>query len=211
MASTPMFPLESVRLPGEDLPLRIFEPRYQALVRECLSGDRQFGVVLISAGREVGGADARLDVGVMARIVEAQDQGGGLYRIDCAMTDRIRVVEWLPDDPFPRATTEPWPDEPGRAVGGAEIADVEDQVMALFERVAEAQGATLPPKRDLLGEPEPGQDAGERLYALASRIPIGQADRYALLAAPSAEKRLDALRDAVETVAALVEFQLAED
>ena len=32
-----MFPLESVRLPGEELPLRIFEPRYGALVRDCLA------------------------------------------------------------------------------------------------------------------------------------------------------------------------------
>ena len=36
----PMFPLEMAMLPGEDLPLRIFEPRYTALVRHCLaSGD----------------------------------------------------------------------------------------------------------------------------------------------------------------------------
>ena len=39
---------------------------------------------------------------------------------------------------------------------------------------------------------------------------MGQADRYSVLAAPSAAERLDALRDAVETVAAMVEFQLAE-
>ena len=50
MTTRPMFPLEAVRLPGEELALRIFEPRYGALVRECLSDAREFGVVLI-AGR----------------------------------------------------------------------------------------------------------------------------------------------------------------
>jgi hypothetical protein len=40
---------------------------------------------------------------------------------------------------------------------------------------------------------------------------MGQADRYAVLAAPSAGERLNALSDAVETVAAMVEFQLAGD
>jgi Lon protease-like protein len=204
-----MFPLESVRLPGEDLPLRIFEPRYGALVRDCLAGERQFGVVLISAGREVGGGDARCDVGALAHIVEAQDQGSGRYRIACEMRTRIRVEQWHDDDPYPRATVAPWPDEPGDAVTGDDIADVEDRVMALFERIASAQQASLPPKHELLGEPEPGDDAGTRLYALAARIPMGQADRYSVLSAPSAAARLVALRDAVETVAALIEFQLA--
>ena len=83
--------------------------------------------------------------------------------------------------------------------------------MELFERIAAAREAHLPPRSDLLGEPQPGQDAGARLYALASRIPINQADRYAVLAAPSAADRLAALRDAVETVAALIEFQLADE
>ena len=33
----PMFPLQSALLPGETLPLRIFEPRYGQLVRDCLA------------------------------------------------------------------------------------------------------------------------------------------------------------------------------
>ena len=32
-----MFPLEVAMLPGEELPLRIFEPRYSALVQHCLA------------------------------------------------------------------------------------------------------------------------------------------------------------------------------
>ena len=211
MTITPMFPLESVRLPGEDLPLRIFEPRYSALVRDCLAGDRVFGVVLIAAGREVGGGEARCDVGSLAHIVTADEHGEGRYRIGCEMRERIRVQQWHDDDPYPRATIEVWPDEPGRTVTGDEIVDVEDRLMALFERIAAAKQAQLPPRGELLGEPEPGDDAGKRLYALASRVPMGQADRYAVLSAPSASARLDALSDAVETVAAMVEFQLAEE
>ena len=204
----PMFPLESVRLPGEDLPLRIFEPRYSALVRDCLAGDREFGVVLIEAGREVGGGDRRLDVGTLAHVVEADDQGDGRYRILCEMRGRIRVERWHDDEPYPRASVEPWPDEPGRAVSGADIEDVENRVMAVFERLADSQDKVLPPKRELLGEPEPGDDAGKRLYALAARVPMGQADRYSVLAAPSAADRLAALSEAVETLTAMIEFEL---
>lgn len=205
-----MFPLEVAMLPGEELPLRIFEPRYAALVSDCLAGEPVFGVVLIAAGREVGGGEARCDVGVAARIVEHAELGAGRYRLRCLLGERIRVTEWLEDAPYPRAHAVPWPDEAGPTVTGADIASVEDGVMALFERIAQARDAALPPREELLGGPEPGQDAGDRLYALAARIPIGQADRYAVLAAPSASARLEAVREAVETVAAMVEFQLSE-
>ena len=54
-------------------------------------------------------------------------------------------------------------------------------------------------------------DPARHLYALAAKVPIGQADRYDILAAPTLAKRVDALTDAVETVIAMVEFQLAEE
>ena len=76
MAVTPMFPLQVAMLPGEELPLRIFEPRYTAMVSDCLAtDDPAFGVVLIAAGREVGGGDIRSDVGAMAHITESADLG----------------------------------------------------------------------------------------------------------------------------------------
>ncbi len=196
-------------LPGEELPLRIFEPRYSALVADCLAADDPaFGVVLIAAGREVGGGDSRSDVGAMAHITEVADFGDGRYRLRCVMGERIRVVEWQPDDPYPRAVVEEWPDEEGPAVAGDRVADVEDRIMAVFERIAEARGAQLSERDVLLGPFEP--DIGKRLYTLASRVPMGQADRYAVLSAPTPAARLDALSEAVDTVAAMVEFQLSE-
>jgi hypothetical protein len=125
-----MFPLESALLPGEDLPLRIFEPRYTALVRDCLdSPDPRFGVVLISRGREVGGGDARSDVGTLAAITDYVDAGGGRYALQCRMGERIKVLQWLPDDPYPRARVQIWPDEPGPPVTPAAFLDVEDRVL----------------------------------------------------------------------------------
>lgn len=203
-----MFPLETALLPNQNLPLRIFEPRYSALVQHCLGTGEPFGVVLISAGREVGGGEARCDVGVLSRITACVDHGGGRYSLDCRTGERIRVLDWLPDDPYPRAMVEPWPDEPGVPVLEAQIVALEDRVMAVFERIATARGAQLPGRNVLLDYGE--IDAGERLFALASRVPIGAADRYAVLSAPSAADRLVALSEAVDSVAAMVEFQLSE-
>ncbi|MGO9928169.1 MAG: LON peptidase substrate-binding domain-containing protein [Mycobacterium sp.] len=206
-----MFPLESAVLPNQDLPLRIFEPRYSALVRHCIDADEPFGVVLISQGREVGGGDSRCDVGIVSSITEYADLGAGRYVLQCRTGERIRVSEWLPDDPYPRATVTSWPDEPGDPVTQAQLLDLEDRVMAVFERIAEARGAELPDRDVLLGYDEAGtDDAGQRLYAMASRIPIGAADRYTVLSAPSAADRLAALREAVDAVAEMVEFQLSE-
>jgi Lon protease-like protein len=205
-----MFPLEVAMLPGEELPLRIFEPRYAALVSDCLAAqDPAFGVVLIAAGREVGGGDTRSDVGALAHITECADFGDGRYRLRCVMGERIRVLEWQPDDPYPRAAVERWPDEPGEAADVDAIREVEDRMIALFERIAAARGSEVS-GRDVVAGADASGDAGMWLYALASRLPMGQADRYAVLSAPTVAARLAALSDAVDTVTAMVEFQLSE-
>jgi Lon protease-like protein len=206
-----MFPLEVALLPDQDLPLRIFEPRYVALVQHCVDSGDPFGVVLISRGREVGGDDSRCDVGVLSRITECVDQGANRYALSCRTGERIRVCQWLPDDPYPRATVQVWPDEPGDAVTSAQLRDVEDKVIGLFERIAEARGVVLPDRDVLLGYVETdADDAGQRLFTLASRIPLGAADRYSVLSAPSAADRLAAFSEAVVAVAEMVEFQLSE-
>lgn len=210
MPTLPMFPLEVAMLPGEELPLRIFEPRYSALVRACLAAeDPVFGVVLIAAGREVGGGDARSDVGALARITEHSDMGAGRYRLKCVMAERIRVLEWLPDDPYPRAVMQEWPDEPGGPVDFAAIRDIEDRMVGLFERIATARGAQVN-ARDIVHGADDSGDPAQWLYALTARLPMGQADRYAILAAPSVADRVAALSEAVDTVIAMVEFQLSE-
>jgi uncharacterized protein len=208
----PMFPLEVALLPDADLPLRIFEPRYSQLVADCLAADDPvFGVVLIAAGREVGGGDDRYDVGALARIVEHRALGGGKYTLRCRVSDRIRVVEWMPDDPYPRALVQSWPDEPGDPVSDESIRDVEDRVMALFSRLAAARGVELPPRDMLFAGVALADTPGEKLYALASVVPMGQADRYAVLAAASPDARLRALVEAVDTVVAMIDFGLPEE
>ncbi|MGB6208112.1 LON peptidase substrate-binding domain-containing protein [Mycobacterium sp.] len=207
-----MFPLQSALLPDEDLPMQIFEPRYTALVRDCVSDeDPRFGVVLISQGREVGGGDVRCDVGTVARITECVELAdSGRFVLRCRTGERIRVSEWLPDDPYPKAMVQAWPDEPGEPVTASQLDELEYRVMMLFERIAAARNFSLPERAVLLGTDTDTADPGTRLYTLASRIPIGAADRYSVLASPSAAERLAALSEAVDSVAAVVEFQLSE-
>ena len=46
MSKIPLFPLELVLLPYENLPLHIFEPRYKAMVRNAIEKDIPFGIIL---------------------------------------------------------------------------------------------------------------------------------------------------------------------
>lgn len=209
LTELPMFPLQTAMVPGELLPLRIFEPRYVAMVRHCLDTEQPlFGVVLIAAGREVGGGEVRHDVGVLARITQWAETGAGKYQLRCETGERIRVSRWLDDDPYPQADVAIWPDEPSPPVGDDRIDELEARVVSVFERVAEARGTRLAADAlDLSGGIR--GDATLRMYAMASRIPMGTADKYAVLAAPSAQDRLVALTDAVEGVIAMIEFQLS--
>lgn len=100
---TPMFPLGSVLLPGMPLPLRLFEPRYLAMLDDVLQRDpADFGVVLIERGHEVGGGDARFDVGCLAQVQQVEAGAGGVALVAIG-TDRLRVDRWGDDDPYPQA------------------------------------------------------------------------------------------------------------
>ena len=119
------------------------------------------------------------------------------------------MVEWQPDNPYPQAVVEFWPDEPGPAVDVDAIEDIEDRMVTLFERIATVRGVEVD-GRDLVRGADDSGDAAMWLYDLATRLPIGQADKYAVLAAPTAAERVAALSEAIDTVIAMVEFQLSE-
>ena len=74
----------------------------------------------------------------------------------------------------------------------------------------QARGIELPPDA-LAVDAETADDPSLHLYALAARVPMGPADRYAVLTAPTLAERVGVLTDAIETVTAMVEFQLSDE
>ncbi|MBW4033780.1 MAG: peptidase S16 [Acidobacteria bacterium] len=99
----PIFPLGSVLFPSMPLALRVFEERYLAMLARVLQDEpSEFGVVLIERGQEVGGGEKRFDVGTIARIAQIESAEGFIAMLAHG-TRRFRVIEWLPDDPYPRA------------------------------------------------------------------------------------------------------------
>jgi Lon protease-like protein len=200
----PMFPLGSVLLPGMHLPLHVFEPRYRELVRVCIGGDGEFGVVLIERGSEVGGGDSRFGTGCVARILGATRAEDGRWLLATVGTRRIRVRSWLPDDPFPRADVEEWPDPPA----GPEAVRLRDAAASALRRllalVAEAGIAAPPATVDV------PRDPAEAAFAMTALAPLGPLDRLRLLEAGTVEERLDALATRVEEATAVVANRLTE-
>jgi Lon protease-like protein len=180
----PMFPLRSVLFPSVFLPLHVFEPRYRALVRQCLDGDHEFGVVLIERGSEVGGDDVRTSVGTVARIVEASELEDGRWVLGTVGTRRIRVQEWLPDDPFPRADIEDWDD----VEASVDAQDAYTTVMSRLRRVLALKAELAEPAVDATIElsDEPGLGS----LQAAAVAPIGPADQQRLLQADGPDERL---------------------
>ena len=88
-----LFPLERVVLyPGMELPLVVFEDRYQVLVKECAEENAPFGVVLLRSGREVGDPGAETHgVGTTARIQKTEQMGSGQIRVAAVGERRFRV------------------------------------------------------------------------------------------------------------------------
>ena len=109
----PLFPLEIVLLPDEQLPLHIFEDRYRQMIGECLqagargSGQQEFGIVLAKG-------DEMRSVGCTAQIVEVTKRyDDGRLDILTAGKRRFEILYTNEEKPYLRGGVEFFDDEPG--------------------------------------------------------------------------------------------------
>ena len=197
-----MFPLGSVLVPGGVLSLHVFEPRYRALVQHCLAAEEpDFGVVLIDRGSEVGGGDVRRTIGTVARMAQVGQTDDGRYAVIAVGIGRVRVNAWLPDDPFPLADVDEWPDDD-------ELPDPE--LLAATTRRARRAAALATELGDLAGDPnsEVSDDPLFASYQLIDLAPVGAADAYDLLCADGAAARVTALAGLLDDIEAAQAFRL---
>ncbi len=204
----PMFPLGMVLMPTMVVPIHVFEPRYRQMTKDCLDGDREFGVVLIERGSEVGGGDIRTDAGTVARIINAEEFPDGRWGLVAGGIRRVQVSQWLKDDPYPRAEVQEWPDGELGYDEEAEMAAGVPSVLAVWRRVLALQselGAPGPP-----ADFEVSDDPSTAVWQLASLSPMGPLDRQQLLTAENAAHRLallgDFLADAEAVIRARIEM-----
>lgn len=195
-----MFPLGTVLFPGEELPLRVFETRYQQLIDEVLLADEPFGIVLIERGSEVGGGDQRFSVGTRAYLEAVGDLEGGHRAVLVRGRERFRTTRWFPDDPYPISEVEPVIDKL------CSVPDRDDTVAAL--RRAYALMAELGHELDDECLDDLPADPVEASWRLAAACPVGPLDAQEILETTSVKARLDLIRHHAEDQALLCEMRL---
>ena len=199
-----MFPLGTVLFPHAVLPLHVFEPRYRVMMRRCIDGDGEFGVVLIERGNEVGGGDARFDIGTVARIVQAAELDDGRFAIAAVGLGRFQVVRWLAEDPYPNAEVETL--EEGSPLPGAAAA--RDRVFAAFAGVLELWHVL--DDRVPTAVPPASSDATRDLFEVAATAPLGPLDAQRVLEATPESRAVlleQLLADLVEELRARIDFE----
>ena len=199
----PMFPLGTVLFPYAPLPLHVFESRYRALVDDCLKGNREFGVVLIERGSEVGGGDERFSVGTVARIAEAAQFPDGRWALITVGDRRVRIRTWLPDDPYPLALVEEMPEPSLDEEATALMAGAERAVRRALALLAELDEPGPPATLELDADPE------RAAFQLAAVAPIGPADKQQILEADDWQRRLDLVTEAATAAGEMFAYRLS--
>jgi Lon protease-like protein len=168
----PLFPLGLVLLPGELVPLHIFEERYKLMIGECLEHDREFGIIWLSdEGLKEVGCSARI-----TRVLERFDDGR--LNILVEGTAPFRLERRIEELPYPAGDVEPLADE-----GGSDPAALERAHSRYADLVEEVTGAR--PEADALAELDS--------YGMTATLELAPGAKQSLLELRSESSRLEQL------------------
>jgi ATP-dependent Lon protease len=192
----PLFPLPLVLFPGAHRALHIYEPRYRAMLADCMASDRTFGVLFRPEGvreREIPAGH----VGCVARVERAESLPDGRANILIEGAHRF-VLEGFADSdrPYHVGAIEEYEDA---AEPQLELTPVAERVRELFVRVGTAARTladdadalpTLPDDPTLLAFAIAGvidMEVNAQQQLLSSRSPGGRLRDIELLLAPAVE------------------------
>ncbi len=194
-AILPIFPLTGVLLlPRGRLPLNIFEPRYLAMTRDALAGERLIGMVQPSDPTDSGDPPV-YPTGCAGRITSFSETEDGRFLITLTGTSRFRIRDELPLLEGYRRIVPGWDefardlengDEPGfdreRLVRGLRAYFQQHQISADWDAVSSVPGDRL-------------------VTSIAMICPFEPSEKQALLEAPDLDERARLLTAIVEMAA----------
>ena len=168
----PLFPLGLVLLPGEAVPLHIFEERYKVMIGECLEEGREFGIIWLAD-------DALKDVGCSARITHVLERfDDGRMNIIVEGTDPFRLERRIGELAYPAGDIELLDDD-----SDADEASLERTRTGYADLVEQVTGT----------RPEPEALAELSAYGMAATLDIALSAKQALLELRSEPARLEQL------------------
>lgn len=190
----PVFPLDgALLLPGGDLPLQIFEPRYLNMVDDAMAGDRMIGMVQTRAGGDRARPNLS-NVGCVGRITSFSETSDGRYLITLTGVCRYQVGEELAvSSPYRQVRAD-------YAPFAHDIAENDPEAPGFDrKRFAKALKRYLN-RRELDIDWETAETAplDSLVTSLAMGLPFEPAEKQALLEAPTMTERCEALTALLE-------------
>jgi Lon protease-like protein len=167
----PLFPLSTVALPHEMVPLHIFEPRYRTMIAECLERGTEFGIVWVSDEGVVRPVGCAMEI---TEVLERMDDGR--MNILTRGTRPFRIVDERHDLAYPAGTVEFLTDK-------SERTDANTQSAA-----HEAYGALVTHATDRT--PEAEELEAMSAYQMAATVDFGLEAKQGLLDLRSENARL---------------------
>jgi Lon protease-like protein len=161
----PLFPLDLVALPGEIVPLHIFEDRYKTMMAECLDAGTEFGIVWMSD-------DGLRDIGCACAIEQVLERlEDGRLNLLARGTRPFRVIERQGHLPYPAGVIEfvqDRPDDPDPQLAGSARAAYADLVKRATDREPEEQELDRMSAYEMAATVDFGLDAKQGLLDLRS-------------------------------------------
>ncbi len=187
----PIFPLPLVMVPGELVPLHIFEERYRKMLRDVEAGDGFFGLSYFEPSNDLIEAPATGSVGCVAELRESELMPDGRSNILTLGIVRYRLNELIDSgEPYLVGDFEFFEDETGSE---AEVEPIADEVFALFERMAKAAFKMSGGRGEA---PEILRTSPEALsFLITAALNFDNEKKYKLLTMTSTIERFDALRE----------------
>jgi Lon protease-like protein len=168
----PLFPLGIVLLPGESVPLHIFEERYKLMIGECLDEEREFGIIWLAD-------DELKEVGCSARITRVLERfDDGRLNILVEGTAPFKLERRIGELAYPAGDVEVLDDEP-------------DADEAALERTRSGYADLVEEVTDSRPEAEALAELGA--YGMAATLDIAPSAKQALLELRSETARLEQL------------------
>jgi len=198
----PVFPLDGVLLlPGGQLPLNIFEPRYLNMLDDVMSGERMIGMIQTrpnGAGPEDEHGPSLAPIGCAGRVTSFAETSDGRYLITLTGVCRFRTGDELPTrTPYRQvradfSSFEADLREDGPSSSGADPAPL----LAALRRYLDHRGLAI----DWTSAETAPSDA--LINSLSMALPFDAMEKQALLEAPT-------MADRRETLVALLEIDAA--
>ena len=175
----PIFELPLVLLPGERIPLHIFEDRYKRMVGHALDEDEPFGIVLHDdEGARAVGCTARVE-----EVLERFDDG----RLNIVVTgeEPFKVLDRFEAPEYPAGEVELIPPDEIVALDDDAATDAREAFAELAERAT--------------GErPEDPELETASAYAIASRVELPVETKQQLLELRDEDERMQLLANALK-------------